>query len=44
MKKRTNYDSPWKDILEQFLQDFVEFFLPEIANDIDMRKDLMKLM
>jgi hypothetical protein len=29
------YDSPWKDILELYLPEFMEFFFPEAAEDID---------
>ncbi|HVV69081.1 MAG TPA: hypothetical protein VHE99_08650 [Gammaproteobacteria bacterium] len=29
--KRANYDSPWKHSLEFYLQDFMEFCLPHIA-------------
>lgn len=32
---QTNYDSPWKMILERHFQQMVEFMLPEIAEDID---------
>jgi len=31
-------DSPWKDILEQFFPEFLEFFFPEIYRDIDFTK------
>ncbi len=29
------YDSPWKDILEAYFQDFMRFFFPPIHSDID---------
>jgi hypothetical protein len=29
------YDSPWKDILEAYFQDFMQFFFPHIYEDID---------
>ncbi|MFM7427906.1 MAG: hypothetical protein ACKO7W_23390 [Elainella sp.] len=29
------YDSPWKDILEAYFQDFMQFFFPAIYSDID---------
>lgn len=45
------YDSPWKDILDHFFQSFVEFFLPDLAEEIDwfrgyesLDKELNKLM
>ena len=38
MVKRTDYDSPWKDLVEKYFQQFMEFFFPEIAIRIDWRK------
>ena len=35
----TEYDSPWKDIIEHFFDDFVEFFFPEVYAQIDWTKD-----
>jgi hypothetical protein len=32
---RDEFDSPWKDILEVYFQDFMQFFFPEIHDDID---------
>ncbi len=29
------YDSPWKEILEVYFQDFMQFFFPQIHQDID---------
>ena len=29
------FDSPWKDILEAYFQDFMQFFFPQIHDDID---------
>ncbi|MBW4694064.1 MAG: hypothetical protein KME27_20145 [Lyngbya sp. HA4199-MV5] len=29
------FDSPWKDILETYFQDFMQFFFPQIHTDID---------
>jgi hypothetical protein len=34
----SNYDSPWKEILELYFQQFLEFFFPEAHNDIDWDK------
>lgn len=33
--QRTDYDSPWKEIIEQFFSAFIEFFFPAIYADID---------
>jgi hypothetical protein len=29
------FDSPWKDILEAYFQDFIQFFFPQIHSEID---------
>ena len=29
------YDSPWKDIIEQYFPDFMSFFFPKAAEEID---------
>jgi hypothetical protein len=34
-EQRDEYDSPWKDILEAYFQDFVSFFFPQIHAEID---------
>lgn len=39
----TNYDSPWKNILEHFLQAFLEFCLPELYAKIDWSKQYILL-
>ena len=31
----TDYDSPWKDLLNDYLPDFMAFFFPEAYADID---------
>lgn len=36
--RKNNYDSPWKDILDIFLQDFLELCCPDIAQDVDWDK------
>ncbi len=28
MTERTDYDSPWKNVLEHYLPDFMAFFFP----------------
>lgn len=35
---RTDYDSPWKQTIENYFMDFMEFFFPEIHADIDWSK------
>jgi flagellar biosynthesis/type III secretory pathway protein FliH len=30
-----DYDSPWKDILENYFLEFLDFFFPEVGNAID---------
>lgn len=32
--QRTDYDSPWKGIIEQFFEEFMEFFFPDIHTGI----------
>jgi hypothetical protein len=32
---RDQFDSPWKDILEAYFEDFVQFFFPQIHTEID---------
>jgi hypothetical protein len=31
---RSDYDSPWKEILEAYFRDFIEFFFPHIEPEI----------
>jgi hypothetical protein len=38
MTSSDNYDTPWKDILSAYFQEFLEFFFPEIAKEIDWSK------
>ena len=35
MTTRDQYDSPWKEILNLYFQEFMEFFFPDIAKEID---------
>ncbi len=37
---KTKYDSPWKDILEIYFQDFLEFFFPKIHSAIDWNQPI----
>ncbi len=34
-KIRQEYDTPWKKVLEAYFEEFVRFFFPEMAEDID---------
>jgi len=34
------YDSPWKETIEAYFQECLEFFFPEVANDIDWSKNI----
>src|SRR5882724_2693891 len=41
MARRTrtdDFDSPWKDALQRYLRQFLEFFFPAIAADIDWQR------
>lgn len=35
---RDEFDSPWKDILEAYFQNFMQFFFPQIHDDIDWNR------
>jgi hypothetical protein len=35
---RQDYDSPWKETLEAYFQEFMFFFFPLIAADIDWQR------
>ncbi len=35
---QTEFDSPWKDILEQYFEDFLRFFLPTAYDEIDWNR------
>ncbi len=32
---QTEFDSPWKDIIERYFQDFIQFFLPQAHEEIE---------
>jgi hypothetical protein len=34
-EQRTDYDNPWKQVIEDFFPDFLEFFFPEAYAVID---------
>jgi hypothetical protein len=29
------FDTPWKDVLESYFQDFMQFYFPQIHDEID---------
>ena len=31
----TDFDTPWKDIIERYFEDFIAFFLPQAHEEID---------
>ena len=35
---QTEYDTPWKDALESYFEEFISFFFPEAHGDIDWRR------
>ncbi|MBW4618316.1 MAG: hypothetical protein KME17_02880 [Cyanosarcina radialis HA8281-LM2] len=37
-EQRTDYDSPWKEIIERYFPDFLEFFFPLAFAEIDWTK------
>jgi predicted transposase YdaD len=37
---KTEFDSPWKEIIESFFPQFMEFFVPDAENDIDWNKEI----
>ncbi len=36
---QTEFDSPWKDIIERYFQDFLQFFFPQAHGEIDWTRD-----
>jgi hypothetical protein len=36
----TEYDSPWKDILQIYFPEFMQFFFPNAYNEIDWTKQI----
>ena len=49
--QRSDYDSPWKEIIEQFFPEFIAFFFPRIYDDVDwsrghefLDKELQKIV
>lgn len=37
-KQRVKYDTPWKDILDQYFAEFIMLFFPKVYDDIDWEK------
>ncbi|NER08281.1 MAG: cytosolic protein [Okeania sp. SIO3C4] len=37
-RETDDYDSPWKEILEHYFREFIEFFFPDAYDDIDWEK------
>jgi hypothetical protein len=33
-----DYDNPWKTVIELYFREFMAFFFPEIASDIDWER------
>jgi len=36
---QTEFDSPWKDVIERYFEDFIQFFLPQAHGEIDWTRD-----
>ncbi len=32
---QTEFDSPWKDVIERYFEDFIQFFLPQAYGEIE---------
>ncbi|MCP4352739.1 MAG: hypothetical protein GY795_45365 [Desulfobacterales bacterium] len=43
MTQQDDYDSPWKDILSIYFEQFLAFFFPKIAGEIDWTKGYTSL-
>jgi hypothetical protein len=41
--KDTDYDNPWKSVIEAYFRDFLRFFFPAIEADIDWSKPIVFL-
>jgi hypothetical protein len=39
MEQPVDYDSPWKEVLDYYFAEFMDFFFPQAYNDIDWTKD-----
>jgi hypothetical protein len=38
MKESADYDSPWKEVIEHYFKEFIEFFFPKAFEDVDWEK------
>jgi predicted transposase/invertase (TIGR01784 family) len=38
--KNSQYDSAWKDVIEELLESFLKFFFPDVHKDIDFSKKI----
>jgi len=38
LAQNDDYDSPWKEILGEYFEQFMRFFFPKIAEEIDWKK------
>ncbi len=39
----TDYDSPWKEMLEKYLEEFMAFFFPDVHQGIDWKTEYLFL-
>ncbi|MCK4485386.1 MAG: hypothetical protein KAU38_01320, partial [Desulfobacterales bacterium] len=40
---RVDYDSPWKKALEVYFKEFIDFFFPQMAEDVDWSREYVFL-
>jgi hypothetical protein len=38
-EQSTDYDSPWKEVIEEYFPSFLEFFFPLVYAEIDWQRD-----
>lgn len=43
VKHQDDFDNPWKTFLSKYFKDFIFFFFPNIASDIDWERDIIFL-
>ncbi len=36
--QQNDYDSPWKDMLNDYFQEFMAFFFPDVEQEIDWNR------
>ena len=36
---RADYDSPWKNALEVYFREFIDFFFPGVSGDMDWSRE-----